>query len=81
VSNTTSSRYINGVLPYYTAPQVSLGVAAAGAEPLTVTYGTAATLNGGTFNGTVSGLTAAKNTVFARACNGVECSYTSFKAL
>lgn len=81
VSNTTSSRYINGILPYYTAPQVSLGVASASAEPLTVTYGSPTTLSGGTFTGTVSGLTATKNTVFARACNGVECTYTSFKAL
>ncbi|MGH2692176.1 MAG: hypothetical protein ACRDHM_06700 [Actinomycetota bacterium] len=81
VSNTSSSRYINGILPFYTAPQISLGVAAPGAAAETVTYSSPATLNGGTFNGTVTGLTTAKNTVYAQACYGTQCSYTSFKAL
>lgn len=79
--NTTTSDYTNGWEPYYVGPQVTLGVAGAGAAPETVTFNTPATLNGGTFSGSVSGLTAAKNTVFARACNGMECSFTSFKAL
>lgn len=79
VANT--SDYTNGWTPYYAGPQVALGVAAAGTAPETVTYTTPAALNGGTFNGSVSGLAGAKNTVFARACNGTECSYSSFKAL
>jgi hypothetical protein len=81
VSNTASSQYINGHMPYYIGPQISLGVAAPNLAPEGVTYTSAGTLNGGTFNGTVTGLTSAKNTVYARACNGIECSYTSFKAL
>jgi hypothetical protein len=81
VSNTASSQYINGYSPFYIGPQVALGVANAGTAPEAVTYSSAGTLNGGTFNGSVSGLTATKNTVYARACNGIECSYTSFKAL
>ena len=81
VGNTSTSDYTNGWTPYYTGPQVSLGVAAAGSEPTTVTYGAPVTLSGSGFSGTVSGLTAAKNTVFARACNGTECTFTSFKAL
>ncbi|MGH2711929.1 MAG: hypothetical protein ACRDH9_12085 [Actinomycetota bacterium] len=81
VSNTQVSRYINSTVPYYVAPQVSLGVAAAAAEPSTVAYGAPATLSASGFSGTVTGLSASKNTVFARACNGTECTYTSFKAL
>jgi hypothetical protein len=81
VSNTTTNRYINGINPYYVGPRVALGVAPADAEPSTVTYNSAGTLSGETFSGSVSGLTAAKNTVFARACNGTECTYASFKAL
>lgn len=81
VSNTQTSQFINGIKSYYVGPQVSLGVAAPNQDPVTVTYSSTGTLNGSTFNGTVSGLTAAKNTVYARACNGTECSYTSFKAL
>jgi hypothetical protein len=81
VSNTISSQYINGISPYYIGPQVALGVGAPNLAPEGVTYTSAGTLNGGTFNGTVTGLTTAKNTVYARACNGIECSYTSFRAL
>jgi len=81
VSNTISSQYINGYSPFYIGPQIALGVANAGTAPQAVTYSSPGTLNGATFNGTVSGLTSAKNTVYARACNGTECSYTSFKAL
>ena len=81
VGNTTTSDYTNGWSSFYAGPQVTLGVAAASAEPETVTYSSPGSLNGGTFNGTVTGLTASKNTVFARACYGTECSYSSFKAL
>lgn len=81
IGNTTTSDYTNGWTPYYVGPSVALGVAAPGQEPEGVTYSAPGTLNGSTFNGTVSGLTASKNTVYARACNGVECTYTSFKAL
>jgi hypothetical protein len=81
VSNTQTSQFINGVKSYYIGPQITLGVAAAGTAPETVTYNAPTTLNGGTFNGTVSGIAGAKNTVFARACNGTECSFSSFKAL
>jgi hypothetical protein len=82
VSNTTSNRYINGIAPYYTAPQVSLAVAAANIEDMSgLTFNTLATISNGSFSGNVSGLTATKNTVYARACYGVDCTYSSFKAL
>ena len=71
---------VNGISSYYTAPQVSLAVGPASQEPSGLTY-SPATLSGDKFTGTVSGLTAAKSTVYARACNGVECAYSSFKAL
>ena len=73
-------RTINGLSPYHVGPQVSLGVAAPNQDPASVAY-SPATLNGTTFSGTVSGLTGSKNTVYARACNGTECTYTTFKAL
>lgn len=81
VSNTNTAQFINVIMPYYVGPSVVLGVAAASADPASVTYSSPGVLNGSTFNGTVSGLTASKNTVFARACNATECSYTTFKAL
>jgi hypothetical protein len=81
VGSTATSDYTNGWSPYYAGPQVALGVGAEGAAPETITYGPPATLSASGFSGTVNGLTAAKNTVFARACTGIECSYTSFKAL
>jgi hypothetical protein len=81
VGNTATSDYTNGWSPYYAGPQVSLAVAAAGVDASTLTYGAPVTLSASGFSGTVSGLTAAKNTVFARACSGLDCSYTSFKAL
>ena len=70
-------RYINGINKYYTGPQVHLAVGAAGAAPEGLTYGTAATLSGGSFSGSVSGLGGNVKTVYVRACNGTECSYTS----
>ena len=85
LSNATVSaamqRAINGLAPYHVGPQVALGVAAPGQDPSTVTYSAPGTLSGTTFSGTVSGLTASKNTVYARACSGTECSYSTFKAL
>ena len=81
VSNTQTSQFINGIKPYYVGPQVVLGVAGANQDPSTVTYSAPGTMSGSTFSGTVSGLTASKNTVYARACNGAECSYSSFRAL
>lgn len=81
VSNTQTAQYINGVLPFYTGPQVSLGVASANNEPTAIAYNTPASLNGSTFNGTVTGLTATKNTVYARACYGITCTYSQFRAL
>ena len=81
VSNTSTAQFINGVAPYYIGPQVTLGVAAANTAPETVTYTVPAGLNGDAFTGTVSGIAGTKNTVYARACNGTECSYSSFKAI
>jgi hypothetical protein len=81
IGNTTTSDYTTGWTPYYAGPQIALGVAAANTPPDTVTYTTPAALNGGTFNGTVTGVAGTKNTVYARACNGTECTYSSFKAL
>ena len=74
-------RAINGLAPYHVGSQVSLGVAAPNQDPASITYSAPGILNGTTFSGTVSGLTASKNTVYAKACNGTECSYSSFKAL
>ena len=74
-------RSINGLAPYHVGPQVVLGVAAPGQDPATITYSAPGILSGSTFSGTVSGLTASKNTVYARACSGTECSYSTFKAL
>ncbi len=74
-------RAINGLAPYHVGSQVVLGVAAPGQDPATITYSAPGVLSGSTFSGTVSGLTASKNTVYARACNGTECSYSTFKAL
>lgn len=67
---------------FYTAPQVALGTGAANIEDMSgVTFNTIASISSGTFSGTVNGLTATKNTVYARACYGAQCTYTSFKAL
>jgi len=70
-------RYINGINKYYTGPQVHLAVAAPGAAPEALTYSTAATLSGGSYTGSVSGLGGNVKTVYVRACNGTECSYSS----
>jgi hypothetical protein len=81
VSNTNTAQFINGIKAYHVGPQVVLGVAAPNQDPATITYSAPGVLNGSTFNGTVTGLTASKNTVYAKACNGTECSYSTFKAL
>lgn len=82
VGNTSTSDYTNAWNTFYTAPQVSLAVAAANIEEVSgLAFNTLATLTGGDFTGNVTGLTASKNTVYARACYGVDCSYSSFKAL
>lgn len=82
VLNTSdTARSINGIDPYYVGPQVVLGAAGPNQDPSAVTYSAPGVLNGSSFTGTVSGLTASKNTVYVRACNGTECSYSSFRAL
>jgi hypothetical protein len=73
---------VNGISSYYTAPQVALAAGAANLEDFSgVTFNSLATISSGTFSGTVNGLTATKNTVYARACHGTQCTYTSLKAL
>lgn len=75
IGNTSTSDYINGWNPYFVGERVDLAVGPANAAPDALDYGTRATLSGDTFTGTVSGLTGSATTVFARACNGTECSY------
>ena len=81
VSNTSTAQFINGIKSYYVGPSIALGVATPNQDPAGITYSSTGVMNGSTFNGTVSGLTASKNTVYARACTGTDCTYTSFKAL
>ena len=73
---------ITGTSPYYVGPQVILGVASRNTDPLAVDYSSTATLTGTSFSGMVKGLSksASKDTVFARACSAVTCSYTTFTA-
>lgn len=75
VSNTTTSAYINGWRPYYTAPRVDL---ATGSNPAITPnfFPTAATLTGNSFAGTISGTTGTE-VVFARGCLGASCSTAS----
>ena len=68
--NTYTSDFTNTWDTYYAGERVDLGVAAPTANPQFVNYSTPATLEDGTFSGTVSGLTATATTVFVRACNG-----------
>ena len=75
IGNTTTSDYITGWNPYYVGPRVDLAVGPANASPDSLSFTTPASLSDGTFSGTVSGLTGAATTVFARGCNGTECSY------
>ncbi len=78
IGNTTTSDYINGWNPYYVGPRVDLAVGAANAAPDSLAYSSPATLSGDTFTGTVSGLTGSATTIFARGCNGTECTYSKF---
>jgi hypothetical protein len=78
VGNTSTSDYINGWEPYYVGPRVDLAVGPANASPDSLNYATPASLDGESFTGTVSGLTGSATTVFARGCNGTECTYTKF---
>jgi hypothetical protein len=76
VSNTSTSNFINGWRTYYAGPRVELGVGRANGA--NISYSTVATLaEDGTFSGTVGGLTAVLDTVYARACNGSVCSVGS----
>lgn len=78
VSNTLVSDYINGWNPYYVGSRVDLGVTDGLTSPDAATYTAGATVTGGTFSGTVGGVSGANDTVVARACNGAECAYASF---
>ena len=78
VSNTTSSDFINGWTPYFVGPRVDLAAGAASvADPSALTYSTPGVLSGTSYTAQVSGLTAAKPTVWVRACNGIDCVFTS----
>jgi hypothetical protein len=68
--NATTSDFTNGWDTYFAGERVDLGVGSASANPQFVNYTSAAQLDGGTFSGTVSGLSATATTVFVRACNG-----------
>ena len=74
ISNATVSDYTNGWDPYYVGPRVDLAVGSATASPAGLNFATPATLAGDTFTGTVP-MTGAATTVYARACNGTECSF------
>ena len=78
IGNTTTSDYTNGWNPYFVGKRVDLAVGSAKSLPEELTYTTRATLSGDSFSGTVTGLSATANTIFARACNGTECTFTSF---
>jgi hypothetical protein len=78
VSNTSVSNYLNGWQTYHAGPKVELGVGRP--DGRNVAYTSVAELAAdGSFSGTVTGLTATLDTVYARACNGVVCSVTSAK--
>lgn len=77
VGNTSTSDYTNGWDPFYVGPRVDLAVGSATASPLSLNYATPAALTGDSFTGTVP-LTATARTVYARACNAMECSYAKF---
>lgn len=68
--NTTTSDFINAWDPYFVGERVDLAVGAPTANPQFLTYTSTAELDGGTFSGTVKGLTDSANTIFVRACNG-----------
>ncbi len=77
IGNTTTSDFINGWDPYFVGGVVELAVGAPGQNPAVQSYTQTATLSGGNFTGTISGLSGSKNTVYVRACQAQVCSYTS----
>lgn len=83
ISNTTTSDYINGWEPYFVGGRVQLGVGNHTASPEGITYGAPVSLNAGTFEATLSGLSGSANTVFVRACNGTTatCAYASQRVI
>ena len=76
IGNTSTSDFTNGWTSYYTGRNVDLAVGPANSAPEDLDYSTKATLSGDSFSGTVTGLSNSANTVFARACSGLACSYT-----
>jgi hypothetical protein len=77
VGNTSTSDFTNGWTEYFVNGVVQLAVGTAGQAPENQNYTQTATLSGGNFTGTISGLTTSKNTVYVRACQAQVCSYTS----
>jgi hypothetical protein len=75
--NKTTSDFTNEWDPYFVGENIALGVGPASANPATVKYTSPADVTAGTFTGTVTGLTGANTTIFARACRGISagCSY------
>lgn len=77
VTNATLSRSITAVSSYFVGPKLQLGVGRSTQAPAGVTYTTTVVPGpDGAFTATVPGLTAKDRTVFARACNGVECAFS-----
>lgn len=76
ITNANLTAAFGGTVPFYTAPQISLGVGRATSNPASVSYTTTVTPGAdGKFSGSVGGLTATNRSVFVRACNGAECSF------
>jgi len=78
-NNTALSNYINGWSMYFVGPQVHLAVGPRGVNPTTLEYGPAIALTDNSFTGQVAGLVDNKDTVYARACVGLSCSYATKK--
>lgn len=76
-STTQVSDFINGWNPYYVGNVLQLGTGAPTAKPESVTYTANAALTGDTFTGTVNGVSDKAPAVFVRACQAMECSYSS----
>ncbi|MDQ3991948.1 MAG: hypothetical protein M3245_06550, partial [Actinomycetota bacterium] len=79
ITNATLSNFINNWQTYFVGGQVHLGVGTATASAEGVDYTTRATVDGGSFTGTVTGMSNMLNTVFVRACNGTTCAYASIR--
>lgn len=73
-TNTLLSSYINGWGVYRTAPEVALATGSHPSQAVFALYSTPATFDGTNFSGTLNGTTGSE-LVFARACDGVTCSY------